>query len=358
MSDDLWAYAEAIARELARDPMVTAVRDAFAAGDRWHPGRQGRRGWQGVLDQSLNMFGSQMRSMPLQVGKYLAYVPMVEGIVNDPSGRQWFEKVNELANTQHSRVELLRSRLPGYPFLRVPHLLPAGPLGGRDVEFGSYLWERGVRRMGLQLVDTLPDANQQIQGAINGLARALSLTEEWEGFSSARARLDEDDKAALSEVGRWMTETIADERIEEIRSLLARGAARRGVLGRAVARLPERARGYCLAFEQVNALIDAVMCVAERVSVFGGPPRLPTPDRIYMHGNGIEARWEVGYIHMDLGAPAILDASILRGVLRVEGYTTHFAKDGPGVFKARFSMLKHSRAWWERERPKIRATNS
>ncbi len=95
---------------------------------------------------------SPVRQHPLLMALQLGQAGATDALVGSSEDEHWLQDAAELAALFSTAVEFLRSRIPGYPSLRVPHVRAGSPHVYGDPFFvAGFPWEAGMLRMGLQL---------------------------------------------------------------------------------------------------------------------------------------------------------------------------------------------------------------
>jgi hypothetical protein len=222
---------------------------------------------------------SLLECQPLLLGKRLSRVPEFEQLRTDPEVARWFEVAQRFAFSLVEIVEFLRSRLPGYPGLLVPDLLPAASRvyadGFWDMRFP---WEQEVRTARLHFESqpsllaralALPDAGREAYAALTALGRALHETATWKRFAAAHGQLTSADRDAAKANRRQYRELANEERVEAIAGGTGLRCAnmRRAELEQVKRRAEGTLRDYYDAFDAVDALIDAVAAfISHRVA--------------------------------------------------------------------------------------------
>ncbi len=255
-----------------------------------------------------------------------------EPVVDDATLNRWLAHA---ANVQRAHLvthSWLRSRLPGYPMLRIPYLAPDTHLT-MDGPYGGHPWEPGELKLGLQLAQMPPVAAKflgaapfeqvQFDNALNQLSRALKETPEWRSFDHARAQLTSADHAELATAKRDLRQTIA--------TLLSTnptiGQAHTSIQSFAhetTATLSTNARSYCQAFDRANDLLHRAACeVLGQLAAYGSP-RLVAPTKIDVPARGIVRLDADDAWLIDCGAIIHLDDPLFPNALQVREVTMRF----------------------------------
>ena len=286
---DLWRAVSDLADEWA----ITPVMRRFAAD---LPRNAGQRtdGIPGRL-QELEAGGAGISSRPLRLTRAVRIMQMTPhppafGTVLDP--RKWEEWLAAAADAEiaHGMMTAwLRSRMPGYPTIPAPQLVPGAPLTADG--FGQPRpWTRDERRQGLQLRDPPPEITRrlnatapkarQIAAATRVLGTAMQGTGEWEHMQAAADGLTHPARAELGQARRTVSERLSDTEVGKI-SPADRLEYRETVLAEALAALSGRAAEYAQAFDAANRVLEtAASDVFEQLAVYGQPTLVHSPQDI------------------------------------------------------------------------------
>ena len=220
-----------------------------------------------------------IKSQPMLLGKRLTRVPEFEQLHSKPEVAEWFDTAQRFAFSLVELIEFLRSRLPGYPTLLVPDLLPSAPRVYRDGFWDArFPWEQEVRTARLQFANEpaivaqaleLPNGGREAYEALTEIVRALRETETWTRFAAAHEHLTsearEEAKAALREY-RDLTKQARIDAIAGSTGMRS-GNMRRSELERLKGRAQGALREYYDAFDEIDELIDAVAAfISHRVA--------------------------------------------------------------------------------------------
>jgi hypothetical protein len=206
-------------------------------------------------------------------------LPEFQQLHSQPDVQKWFDAAQRFAVALIEVVEFLRSRLPGYPSLLVPDLLPEASRvdagGFWDMRFP---WELQIRQAKLHFANQppqlagaleLPDRARAAYAALGDVARALHETEAWRRFADIHTNLSPGDREAAKASRRGFREAVSEARIAAVAGGLAIRVAnmRRAELQRIKALADGRLREYYDAFAAVDELIDAIAAfVSHRVA--------------------------------------------------------------------------------------------
>lgn len=345
---DLWDSAAAFARAFSTSPRVQRfVRAYDLEGDE-------------DLARRLNEFTvtySPLKSAPILIGPRLNQIPQTaELLANGEDVMEWLGDAMAVGEALQIAIEFLRSRLPGYPILRVPHRRRGSPcLLETDPFFFQYFpWDRDLAQHGMQLALTPPDmttvdCETDCGKELRQMASALAEWTSWGRFAELSKALTEDDVAALSETSKTFGAAVKDEVVskEAGDELLAQYQYRSAVLEEQVGAAEGRAKDYLLAFEAVDSLVAIVAGLIETLVI---TDRLRTidPDRLDLSGSG-----EVSRVNVKVSPdPLVLDPgrvvrvagdSVPEGLVLIENLNQSFSfgenADSSAEIKGRFVAL-------------------
>lgn len=269
MSDCLWTDAEALADRIRESPEVAAFLQAFDPE-------------QGPLAQKLAEFSGRysfLRTSPLLVAVRALDLPGVDEYFADEEECEWFELARKIGVSFQILIELVRSRLPAYPVLRVPHCRRGSPyLLGTDGAFvHDFPWDRALKQPSLQLCepaefDSLFGSQPGIAAPLAALLADLQERPSWQRFSAAHQALDSSDREQLGDLGKTFAKAVS---LEEVRrhsgdGLLAHYQYRLAVLEETLATSSGAAAEYLNAFEEVDQLITIVASYMQKLIVDRG----------------------------------------------------------------------------------------
>jgi hypothetical protein len=231
------------------------------------------------VQQVLATF-SLLESQPLLLGKRLPHLPAFGQLHDEsPEVQQWLRVAQRFAFVLVEVIEFLRSRLPGYPSLLVPDLMPGATRVYQDGFWDRrFPWETEVRHARLQfrsepamlkLALELPDGGRAALSSLTAIADALRESASWTRFVAAHQALTATDREDAKRRRRAFHEAVSEARVDEIagdtgmRGQLMRTAE----LHRSKADSTDTLREYYDAFRAVDEVIDAVASlVSHRVA--------------------------------------------------------------------------------------------
>lgn len=259
--------------------------------------------------QELTGHVSLLRSSPLLVAVRLQhYGRWAEGLIKSKEDEGWFDDALKLGITYQVMVEFLRSRLPGYPVLKVPHRAKGSPylIETNYLFFHHFPWERELARIGIQQkegheLDSLFETPGGIGGPLTRLAGQARERPSWQRFISAAAALDPDDKKRLSEVSKGFRERTLEDVVEAESGdlMMANYQYRQAVLAEMVGSCEGRVLEYLRSFEEVDELITLIATTMEVVIMESRLTRLEL--RRLDLGPGLESRPFLGLADLTEG---------------------------------------------------------
>jgi cell fate (sporulation/competence/biofilm development) regulator YlbF (YheA/YmcA/DUF963 family) len=285
MVRSIWTVASELAEELRETPKMKSFRRAFDEQDLR------------VRLSQLTATYSTLREHELLLGVRLNHMgPVIEGWVESDQDRQWLESAVDAGTGFQVAIEYLRSYLPRYPYIRVPHLRRGSPLDFTDgpLLIDYFPWQRELRTLGFA-PDTPPNMDG-LGGTTNctdlliELAAALKESESWRRFEAARYAMSEEDWAALKELSARFYERMKKEVVnaEAGHFLVEKFAFRMRELTRAVSAAEGAVGDYLAGFEAVHQLITVVAGFMETLIIKGYLP-LIDPYRMDI-GAGLDLR--------------------------------------------------------------------
>lgn len=284
---DVWAHSETVAQMIRISPKLEGLRHVFDHDDRSEPLDPGENALGGLV-ASLGILGSR----PLLIGLYAPALPPLpeampgtdyDDMLRMPEFRSLMEDARGVAEMLLSVLEYLRSRLPGYPDLLVPSLMPQAPAVQLDgLLAGGMPWPAAFRQSGVAPVG-LPGASLNgvapvvLGEKVASLCDALEQTAEWVEFADASASLGDTGRAELeaacAEFDRRTAREILDH---EAGGVLMRRADYTGaVLVEVTEGVSEIADRYLRAFDGIDRVISDVGLVISDRALHACPMVVP-----------------------------------------------------------------------------------
>jgi hypothetical protein len=265
-----WTNFCSFAQAVKEAPKVVRVRKAFDLAD---PAKPLRR----ELSE-ITAMASPVRQHPLLMGYQLARLPPIQAFVENEEHEKWLRDLNDVGGALTVAIEFIRSRIPGYPSLRVPHLRTGSPYTYAETFLvAGFPWDAELRRMGLQLqgpppVGQILESQADFAGLLNAAADELNASNASASFVDARAAMQPADWDQLREIGRTLAGRVADDAVTAAAGdfLLQRFQYRSAILEQLVSEADGRARTYMDAFEDLNELLNVAAALVETTVVSAG----------------------------------------------------------------------------------------
>jgi cell fate (sporulation/competence/biofilm development) regulator YmcA (YheA/YmcA/DUF963 family) len=336
---ELLETAEALGAKITESPQVKSFKRAFESDE-------------DLAQRLRELTGhvSLLRSSPLLVAVRLQhYGRWAEDLIKRKEDEDWFDDALKLGITFQVMVEFLRSRLPGYPVLKVPHRAKGSPylIETNYLFFHHFPWERDLARTGIQQkeghqLDGLFEAPGGIGGLLTRLANQARDRPSWRRFIAASAALDPDDKGRLSDLNKEFRARTREEVVdaESGELMMANYQYRQAVLAEMVGSCEGRVLEYLRSFEEVDELITLIATTIEAVIMESKLTRLEM--RRLDLGRGLEARPFQGLANLkesflEPGTPVLVNAAGIEGVVYPTTLTMSF--DGEARLQGKFFAL-------------------
>jgi hypothetical protein len=221
--------------------------------------------------QPLLITYTVLQSQPLLLGKRLVFTPEFQQQLASGHMQEWADVAKRYAFVLVEIVEFLRSRLPGYPNLPVPDLLPQSPrVENNGLWEARFPWEREMRqaRLHLQSKPKLlalslepDDGGEAMFEALTDIARALRASRAWTRFVEACHQLSSKDEQDAKVVRRAYRESMKGIDTVAGQLVVRRQAMQHGELSRLKRDVTGALAEYYSAFDEVDGLIDATAAV-------------------------------------------------------------------------------------------------
>lgn len=265
MAERLWDTAAAVAECFRQRPKVSNFLRAFdrSTGD-----------FAGRVDKLTTTY-SPLRISPLLLGVRLNHMPATEQLLEPPDGEAWLHDAVQVGTAFQIIVEFVRSRLPAYPVLRVPHRRPGSPYLVETDEHFFHHFPRERELTELDLQQAGPPDMTKLGGTddcaeqFNGLVVRIGQRESWRRFADSGKALSKSDLAALTDVGNRFADAVADDVVVQQAGnrLFAQFEYRMAVLEDHVRSTSGAVLDYLRAFEEVDQLISIVAAYMQTLIV-------------------------------------------------------------------------------------------
>lgn len=194
----------------------------------------------------------------------------------------WLRRAAIVEEAFRLQVSWVRSRLPGFPMLRAPHLVDGTVF--TTTEFTDELtWPKQHYLLRFQERPSPPSADLDgeeldLSEPTHRFLDELQQTDPWIDFARASAQLSDDDRAQLRQVNEQLRAALRETLDPSIRSDVTRvNAFRRAQLSSAVERLSGAARTYTDAFSALNGFLDFTLDDVLAALVVSEPVRHVSP---------------------------------------------------------------------------------
>jgi hypothetical protein len=286
------------------------------------------------LLQEMRAGAAALFVRPLLLGNVVEYMrehPLLGGgpgpRVDEETLNEWLQTAHAVESAHRTTLAWLRSRLPGYPILRVPQLAPDTHLTTQFFT-ASIVWLPTERAEGHQFDAAPRDVPEQLGATptqatalyvgARQLADGLKATPEWDALNTARQQLTEADRTALMAAKRSVRGRLAaiDDSDPDI---FQRDAFRRQQVREAIEELDGSPRTYCEAFDAINSLIEIAVGDAFGQLVAYGDPKTEVASNVDFPEPGIvhvATKDPFGHYPGDL---IRIDDPLVTDALRVEG---------------------------------------
>lgn len=265
-----------------------------------------------------------------------------------PALARFLERVATIGGKAECGVAWIRSRIPGYPQIPVPHLAHGTHLTCSEVRPGLG-WRREALLAGLQYESAPRDAGvfresfRDYVSAMTGLVKALEATVEWCRYSELLDDLSPEGARSLRDVRRELAPMLEHSAIGEHAQdgMLNRFAYRRDRVSDVVASLPEDARNLSNAFEELDELIELVsLRVLGQLVAYGGPRLLQTVDEVERAGRFVSFQSD----HLISTSSLIaIDHPLVPDVAVVTEMGWYFRETGESVVSCKAKLLPNSK---------------
>jgi cell fate (sporulation/competence/biofilm development) regulator YlbF (YheA/YmcA/DUF963 family) len=285
MARSMWTVASELAEVLRETPQMQNFRRAFDD--------ENLR----VRLSHLTATYSALREHELLLGVRLNHMgPVIEDWMESDQDRRWLESAIDAGTGFQVAIEYLRSHLPRYPYLQVPHLRRGSPLDFADgaLLIDYFPWQREMRSLGFA-PDTPPNMDglggtTDFTDLLRELADALKESESWRRFEVARYAMSDEDWVALKELSASFYERMKKDVVnaEAGHYLVEKFAFRMRELTSVVSAAEGAVGEYLASFEAVHQLITVVAGFMETLIIKGYLP-LIEPYRMDI-GPGLDLR--------------------------------------------------------------------
>jgi hypothetical protein len=273
MSADMWRCVSDLAERWRELPSVQATAAELPRGGRPGPSDLSK------LINELRVFGG-MRVYPLRLwheANIGLSMDFTQHLHRPPTLERWLVSAQAVEMAFREQLAWVRAQLPGYPLLRVPHLVDNTAYTTRGFTWkAAWLKEhhgRGYQYKSAPLVqveETVTDMSREL----NTLIQAMKQTDPWLRFEQNQAALTDDDRKELSSASQQLRNAMRPVAIDAlaIEHVSELDTYQKVQMEECLQPLGERATAYVRAFEVVADLIEfALDGVLAQLVAFGLP---------------------------------------------------------------------------------------
>lgn len=295
--------------------------------------------------QNIDAGTGLVSTEPLLTNKWVlvgAQLPLVN--FETPGLAEFFSRMQPVGFAAECNTAWLRSRLPAYPLIPVPHLTLNTHLTSTEICPGLG-WRREALQGGLQFESTPRGVAQMLglaQGdhdqTARGLAHALEAAPQWRTFTEILSMLTEADRRQLKEARRILKPLLTTRAVDnhEPDQMLRRHGYRRDQVADVVNALDGRSRELARSFEEVSDLIDLVsLRVLGQLVAYKGPVEVSNVEGLEREGRIVRFRsadWIPRGI-VRIADPLTPDVAIITGI------SCHIEETGVMVNRYEAEML-------------------
>lgn len=274
MPDALWNTVAALGSALYDSPVIRRVCEPVRQSNIEVP----RLNYQELDGTSLLLllFHQYMRTQPLLMGVRLVAAGAYE-LGQPQSARAWLDDAVTVGTTFQAMIELLRSRLPGYPMLHVPHLCTGSPRRMDPYEFTGFPWDPEQRDAQLQRnsppeLDALGGDYCACAELLLDTARHLQERLAWRRLAAARDELSDADVRTLIELNNQFAARLRPHEVDARIRPGEQHTYAEAVLNELIVTSEGAVGEYLAAFEVVDQLITVVAAYLQGFAFKGKIP--------------------------------------------------------------------------------------
>lgn len=328
MSAELWASIERMADVWLESDVVRRYRGLVADTS---PGTIGL-----LINNESVQLGGIPHAQPLLYAMFLQ-AEKFPSLAGHPDAKVFYEVGPRVAGAFLRTLEWLRSRFPGYPMFRVPHLVRGALLVNRGLQSHVPWLFREIS--GLQLLSSPPDIAIElgltegiISAAARSVANALTACPQLRALSQRRTSLKSADLKALELASDTARQRLRSEAIrnEVDDTLFAVLNYRSAVVEDVVNSLPDDSQRFVLAFEEANLVLEEAAALFSQSIVYGPALRLTSILRAQRRpgtksfARASVADWRATSIH--LMRIVRFDSELFRNAMCVHGMHVQVAR--------------------------------
>lgn len=327
---------------------------------------QASSGLPGYL-QELTAAGASVTSRPLrawsEVEMFRSQLPSSGPPPDEQALARWMSLAQRVESAFRATVGWIRSRLPGYPNLHVPHLVDGTPLTTPEFTW-RLAWPRAELRMGLQSLPAPPRAAEalglgasqarHVNNCARTLAASLAATPEFGRLASARSELDAEARQHLGATNALLRRELAAAAVDGFEPQLAirRDQYRQERLETAVSSLQGPAHEYARAFEAAARIVElAAGDVFGQLVAYGEPTMRPSGSdldaTVTAEGTRLVAFRATDQEWWNVGDIVWIDDPLVEDALLVTMFSVSFTQLGGLDQQITAEVLENTAAAWQ-----------
>lgn len=308
----------------------------------------------GIPELLQLLIAGGMKLHPMRLASEVRYARMQEiwsDRPNPPGYTEWLRRAALVEQAFRLQAAWVRAQIPGYPMLRVPHLVD-GTIH-TTLEYTTVLvWSKHHYLLKLQERTDPPSADLEqeeidFSGATHAFLAELRKTCAWERFIAARGALDHTAKEQLKATNADLRNALKPSAIDSFEGTRAirRDQYRRELLDGALKELDGPAREYAEAFGALNDLInDAFELGIGYYAAFGKPRDIGV-----VRDLELPAADEVSFLHdeyLQTGGLFYLPDSLVADVVMIDRLTLNM-HDDIETLRYHGRVLRGTKAGWD-----------
>lgn len=270
---------------------------------------------------------------------------------NPPGYTEWLRRAALVEQAFRLQAAWVRAQIPGYPMLRVPHLVD-GTIHTTPEYTTVLVWSKDHYLLKLQEQTDPPSADLQqeeidLSGATRTFLDELRKTSTWERFIAARTALDHTAREQLKAANAGLRNALKPSAVDSFEATRAirRDQYRREQLDRALEELDGPAREYAEAFGALNDLMNETFEFGIGYLAAFGKPR----DIGAVRDLELPAVDEVSFLHDDYlrtGGLFYVPDGLVADVVMIDSVTVN-VHDDVETLRYHGRILRGTKAGWD-----------
>lgn len=276
----------------------------------------------------------------------------------DPELPAFMERARLAESAYLTTLQWIRSRIPGYPSIKVPQLAKGSPLRTEEFtwrapwltkEFPGIQYSlKPPEEIGRNLGNA--SLSRMLQDAAFELVAALRRSDHWAVYTEALAQLNSTDKNVLNESVRLCAARLRSDAIDqhEPQNVLRRYAYRSAVVSEALAELPAGAGAYAHAFQELDYVLRTVLEEVFPQLVCSRPVRrIRDPRRLMVDANMV--KWQTHNFEINIGTIGdlvLIEDPILAEYAQVTLYNINFGRIDGEIINYEARILDGALSAW------------